>query len=450
MDDYKLLEFLNSNEPSEQTVDLTFDWSAAMVSSGIDVSDQFLSSMQESFMPVPEQEQLQEYDCSAEQRYRYQGQTPGTSTLLDFSGIMFIPTASDQDLAEAESIQQAIIVDVNTEQANDASLFTESPTTSTNTAGITPNVTVNDAVDIPYELPLNLKHGTAAWSRWAKMENAKATSYNGKAWPEDFLQLDPATLCHGLCGFITQVRRVDGGYFPPETIYYLVTGIQQCVLNSGRPEYFWSDRRYEPFVECFDQLAQRFKGEANVPRYFTIRVKEENLWSNGQLGNHSPIDLLTTLIYFNTIYFRLHTAEQHFSLQSYQLWKAWEHSSKRGARQHELIGSLRYTVPETPVKDFDFDAVGNKRTHYDQFENKTHPERCPLRLHELYLSKCPRRGKDEHNDYYLEPERTYTASSPIWFSKQSLSVALFNRIFNRLKMVLEVERAIFNAQSVRV
>jgi Domain of unknown function (DUF3504) len=54
------------------------------------------------------------------------------------------------------------------------------------------------------------------------------------------------------------------------------------------------------------------------------RVSEEHLWEARQLGAHSPRVLLHTLVYFNTKYFMLQTAESHLALSFSNILKQWK------------------------------------------------------------------------------------------------------------------------------
>jgi len=57
------------------------------------------------------------------------------------------------------------------------------------------------------------------------------------------------------------------------------------------------------------------------------RVSEEHLWEARLLGAHSPRVLLNTLVYFNTKYFMLHTAENHLALSFSNILKQWKKNS---------------------------------------------------------------------------------------------------------------------------
>uniref|UniRef100_A0A182S8J9 DUF3504 domain-containing protein n=1 Tax=Anopheles maculatus TaxID=74869 RepID=A0A182S8J9_9DIPT len=199
--------------------------------------------------------------------------------------------------------------------------------------------------DVP---SFNLRHCVNAWKRWVKAENARANSNYGKPWPEDFLQLGPEVLSHGLCLFMQSARRLSGDEYEPKRIFSLVIDIQRCLLDAGRNEYFWSDKRYEEFGQCF-------------------------------------------------------------------------------------IFVMKRSVPPVII------PASKERIVYDQPANVDEPTRCPVKLYDFYISKCPSRMQNANTPYYLQPERTFMPSSPIWFSREPIRREFFESIFSRLKMVLEIE-----------
>ena len=69
-------------------------------------------------------------------------------------------------------------------------------------------------------------------------------------------------------------------------------------------------------------------------------------------------------------------------------------------------------------------AKGQKpedRKMYEQHENHENPLRCPVKLYEFYLSKCPESTKNRNDMFYLQPERSCVPDSPVWYSAQLLN-----------------------------
>ena len=58
---------------------------------------------------------------------------------------------------------------------------------------------------------------------------------------------------------------------------------------------------------------------------------------------------------------------------------------------------------------------------YEQHENHENPLRCPVKLYEFYLSKCPESTKNRNDMFYLQPERSCVPDSPVWYSAQLLN-----------------------------
>jgi len=79
-------------------------------------------------------------------------------------------------------------------------------------------------------------------------------------------------------------------------------------------------------------------------------VSEEHLWEARLLGAHSPRVLLNTLVYFNTKYFMLQTAESHLSLSFSNILKQWKKNSTIDGKPIRSV-YLRYnTVGFSPAQ----------------------------------------------------------------------------------------------------
>merc|ERR1711872_545637 len=159
--------------------------------------------------------------------------------------------------------------------------------------------------------------------------------------------------------------------------------------------------------------------------YFVTRIEEEHLWESKQLGAHSPQVLLNTLVYFNTKYFQLKTVDMHLKKATTNM------VTKPGQQQRTVL--LRYYPPP---------AKGQKpedRKMYEQHENHENPLRCPVKLYEFYLSKCPESVKNRNDMFYLQPERSCVPDSPVWYSTQLFNRFSLEKMLARLMMVREVQ-----------
>ena len=71
--------------------------------------------------------------------------------------------------------------------------------------------------------------------------------------------------------------------------------------------------------------------------------------------------------------------------------------------------------------------------------------RCPLKMYEFYLSKCPEAVQRRADAYYLVPESTSAADSPLWYSSKSVSMETLEALLSRIQMVREIQEALFLA-----
>ena len=160
--------------------------------------------------------------------------------------------------------------------------------------------------------------------------------------------------------------------------------------------------------------------------------------------------LLNTLVYFNTKYFQLKTVDMHLKLSFSHIMKHWKKTNlanKPGQQQRTVL--LRYDLYCTwrylilPGRYYPPPAKGQKpedRKMYEQHENHENPLRCPVKLYEFYLSKCPESTKNRNDMFYLQPERSCVPDSPVWYSAQLLNRFLkFNNIHKYLASKLSVQ-----------
>ncbi|XP_006820523.1 uncharacterized protein LOC102802634 [Saccoglossus kowalevskii] len=89
------------------------------------------------------------------------------------------------------------------------------------------------------------------------------------------------------------------------------------------------------------------------------------------------------------------------------------------------------------------EAAGKRKRETDlpvleQGENTDNPLRCPVKLYEFYLSKCPESVKNRNDVFYLIPERSCVPDSPVWYSCNSAKEGLMQKMLCRCLIVKDV------------
>jgi len=288
---------------------------------------------------------------------------------------------------------------------------------------------------------LKFTYGVNAWKHWvvgknAELEKQRAQGKYQKTFETDILKLRADELNFTLCMFVKEVKKPNGDQYAADSIFYLVLGIQEYLFENGRIDNIFTDTYYDPFTSALHEVVKDFKLPVNELGYFVTRIEEEHLWEAKQLGAHSPQVLLNTLVYFNTKYFQLKTVDMHLKLSFSHIMKHWKKATtnmvtKPGQQQRTVL--LRYYPPP---------AKGQKpedRKMYEQHENHENPLRCPVKLYEFYLSKCPESTKNRNDMFYLQPERSCVPDSPVWYSGQLLNRFNMEKMLDRLLMVREVQ-----------
>uniref|UniRef100_A0A1Y9H2V1 TRASH domain-containing protein n=1 Tax=Anopheles dirus TaxID=7168 RepID=A0A1Y9H2V1_9DIPT len=290
---------------------------------------------------------------------------------------------------------------------------------------------------------LKYTFGVNAWKQWVVTKNAELekSSVRRKPFKSDILQLTSTELNYSLCLFVNEVRKPNGTEYAPDTIYYLVLGIQQYLFENNRVENIFTDSYYEQFTDCLDEVAKKFSMLYNDSQFIVTRVEEEHLWECKQLGAHSPHVLLSTLMFFNTKHFNLVSVEEHMELSFSHIMKHWKRTPQQGAKSTATRNVLlRFYPPQSSLAN-----NTRKKKVYEQQENEEDPLRCPVKLYEFYLSKCPESVKTRNDVFYLQPERSCVPDSPVWYSTQPLSKEALTKMLHRVKMVKEINIALLTS-----
>ncbi|XP_076619642.1 zinc finger protein without children isoform X1 [Colletes latitarsis] len=300
-------------------------------------------------------------------------------------------------------------------------------------------------------MALKYTFGVNAWRQWVVAKNAELEKQNTsmrkiKLFKTDLLQLTADELNYSLCLFVKEVRKPNGTEYAPDTIYYLCLGIQQYLFENNRIDNIFTDMYYEKFTDCLNEVAKKFSVLYNDAQYIVTRVEEEHLWECKQLGAHSPHVLLSTLMFFNTKHFNLVTVEEHMQLSFSHIMKHWKRNpaAQPTATTGKVPGSrnvlLRFYPPQSALE-----GNSRKKKVYEQQENEENPLRCPVKLYEFYLSKCPESVKTRNDVFYLLPERSCVPDSPVWYSTSPLAKEHLIKMLYRIKMVKEINVALLTS-----
>ncbi|KAM6061405.1 zinc finger MYM-type protein 3 isoform 2-T3 [Chlamydotis macqueenii] len=296
---------------------------------------------------------------------------------------------------------------------------------------------------------LNYSYGVNAWKSWVQAKYAGGETSKGEELrfgpkpmriKEDILACTAAELNYGLAQFVKEITRPNGERYEPDSIYYLCLGIQQYLLENNRMVNIFTDLYYLTFVQELNKSLSDWQPTILPNNTVFSRVEEEHLWECKQLGVYSPFVLLNTLMFFNTKFFGLQTAEEHMQLSFTNVVRQSRKCTT--ARGMTKVVSIRYYAPAKQKKGRDGSSGKRKREEevpmLEQRENRMNPLRCPVKFYEFYLSKCPESLRSRNDVFYLQPERSCIAESPLWYSVIPMDRSMLESMLNRILAVREI------------
>lgn len=304
-------------------------------------------------------------------------------------------------------------------------------------------------------LPNTLKpeDGLEVWRLWVQRKNAELDKNEqnklapiGRRQPlrfqDDLVSSSVGELNLALSLMTQEARGLEGEPFEPDSLYYVFLCIQKYMFENCRVDDIFSDQYYSRFCQCLHKILEEWRPSIHPLGYIIpSHVTEEMLWECKQLGAHSPATLLTTLMYFNTKYFHLTTVEQHMKVA---FSKVLRHTKKNPTNPKDKSTSIRYLKGVGPHH------VGQKVTddmYAEQAEDPENPLRCPIKLYDFYLFKCPQTAKGRNDTYYLTPEPVVAPNSPIWYSTQPITSEQLEHMLTRIMMVREIQEIISITQA---
>uniref|UniRef100_A0A8C9MQ15 Zinc finger MYM-type containing 2 n=1 Tax=Serinus canaria TaxID=9135 RepID=A0A8C9MQ15_SERCA len=296
--------------------------------------------------------------------------------------------------------------------------------------------------------PFKYAYGVNAWKHWVRSrcldqelpESEELKSIKSVKLKEDLLSHTSAELNYGLTHFVNEIRRPNGENYAPDSIYYLCLGIQEYLYRSNRKDNIFIDPIYQTFEQELNKILRSWQPSILPDGSIFSRVEEDYLWRIKQLGSHSPVALLNTLFYFNTKYFGLKTVEQHLRLSFGTVFRQW----KKNPLTMESKACLRYQVSSLCRADNEDKITTGKRKHeddvpvFEQIENTSDPARCPVKMFECYLSKSPQNLNQRTDMFYLQPECSVSAESPIWYTATSLDRNTLENMLVRVLLVKDI------------
>uniref|UniRef100_A0A674BLR5 Glutamine-rich 1 n=1 Tax=Salmo trutta TaxID=8032 RepID=A0A674BLR5_SALTR len=310
-------------------------------------------------------------------------------------------------------------------------------------------------VEAPQELlmPISLKpeEGLDVWRLWVQRKNAELDKdEQNKLAPigrrqalrfqEDLVSSAVAELNVALALMTQEAQGLEGERFEPDALYYIFLCIQKYLFENGRVDDIFSDQYYTRFSQWLHKALDEWRPSIHPLGYIIpSHVTEEMLWECKQLGAHSPATLLTTLMFFNTKYFHLTTVEQHLKVA---FSKVLRHTKKNPSNPKDKSTSIRYLKGHGSLGTHHAGQKVTDDMYEEQAEDPENPLRCPIKLYDFYLFKCPQSAKGRNDAYYLTPEPVVAPNSPIWYSTQPITSEQVEHMLTRIIMVREIQETI--------
>lgn len=259
---------------------------------------------------------------------------------------------------------------------------------------------------------------------WIELKNKQLYQIGSRTYKKNIFKMVKSELNDVLIEFIVDLQRRNKEKYSPDIVHYFCVSIQKYLNEHNRLDNIFADTNYTEFMSIFNELAEKFTGVYSDTKYI---VTEECLWESKLLGFNTPFTLLCTILYFNTLYLNIKTAIDHKKITFKDFKK------KKNKNDKEIIDFIQYRIPLMQLN-----KENMKKRKFEIHRNDENPLRCPVKFFEFYMNKCPEKIRNIEHDFYVLPDINCKPSSPIWFSSSPVGIGMITWIFNRFKMVKEI------------
>ena len=278
---------------------------------------------------------------------------------------------------------------------------------------------------IPSTTTANTKYCVKIWDQWC---SHRLVNYGDVIPPLDDPELTVKSLAENLSSFIFEVRKQDGTEFPPDSLHHIVSGIQRFLRWNGKPEVdFFKDVGFADFRICLDSEMKRLQraglGSKKKKAEPLTAEEEELLWTKALLGSGSPRALVDTIVVMNGIYFALRSGSEHRQLRSDPC--QIEVVENPGERSY-----LTYTEDISKNRPGGLKGSKLKPKVVRHYDNPQNPDRCFVRLFQLYQQHLPAERKK--NSFYFQPLKK--PNGDLWFSNKPTMFSTKQLLDSALKL----------------
>ena len=265
---------------------------------------------------------------------------------------------------------------------------------------------------IPIKTKQTTSWSTNVWEQWCAWRKSQPVTEEERKFPlcQDITSMSCDSMNFWLCRFVVEVRRKDKKPYPPSSLYQLCCGLMRSLKFVDRLDVnFFISPVFAPFRSTLDAVMKELQASG---QYATRKAEiitssiEDEMWTKGVLGDHSPQALLDTLVFYIGMYFAFRGGEDHRRLRHHPSQLTLVESCSQPS-------CIRYTEDVSKTNQGGLKHKKLEKKEVVHYANPANPKRCLIRLYKLYNSKCPE--DRPANAFYLKPLQIPKRN--VWYSK---------------------------------